>query len=106
MRTAFVLTLGLMMAILMVFVAPIYLASGGQPQQVSAQQPVTAGKDTVQSPSGGDQNLFVPACILDSTLIDRMTPGNPGTDNRSSRDTPQSAGPAKHYKVGTFECQS
>jgi hypothetical protein len=106
MKTAFVLTLGLMMAIVMAFVPLAYQAAGGEPLQISAQQSLKDVKGGVTTPSGADKGLFVPACLLDSTLIDRMSQGNPRTGDQSSRDTPQPVGPAKHYKVGSYECQS
>jgi hypothetical protein len=104
MRTVHIAILGLIAASVMVALAPMYVAAGDQPQNVSGPQSPATAKDVTHSPSNAGKGLFVPACILDSTMWSQRSKDGPRMDRRPK--TRRSPAPAADFRVGTFECQS
>jgi hypothetical protein len=106
MRRMFVMTLGLVIAVLIAYAPLAYLATGGQTHQILTQQSLTDVKDRVPSPSDVDKDVFVPACKVDSSLMDRRSKSDKLSGGRSSADKSQSSEPPRHYEVGSLQCQA
>jgi hypothetical protein len=107
MRRIFVMILCLVIAILIASAPLAYRATGGQIHQILAQQSLTDVKDRVQSPSDRDKTMFVPACKVDSSLMDHRSKSDKlSSGDRSSTDKSQSGEAPRHYEVGSLQCQA
>jgi hypothetical protein len=107
MRRIFVMTVGLVIAILMASATLTYLTTGGKPVQILTQQSVKDVQDREPSHMGTDKELFMPACKMDSSLMDRGSKSEkPSPDDRSSADKSQSSNPPIQNEVGSWQCQA
>lgn len=99
-------TLGVIAAIMMVYAPVAQPETGGKPDQVSAPQSLVDSKDRVRSPSDVNQDLFRPACKLDSSLMEEGPTGKSPLSKRPWMDDPLAANPPKTFDAGSFRCQT
>ncbi len=103
----FVMTVGLVIAILMASAPLAYLTTGGRSHQIMTQQAVKDVQEIESSHSGADKELFVPACKMDSSLMDRGAKSEKSSqDDRSSGDKSQSSNRSVRIEIGSWQCHA
>jgi len=99
-------TLGVIAAIMMVYAPFAQPETGGMPDQVSAPRSPVDTQDRVRLPSDVNQELFRPACKLDSSLMDQELTGKSPLSKRPWADNPGAGSSPKNFDVGSFQCQT
>ena len=99
-------TLGVIAAIMIVYAPVAMPETGGMPDQVSAPQSPVDARDRVRSPSDVNQDLFSPACKLDTSLMEKGLTGKSPPSKQPRMNDPVAGSPLKIFEVGSFQCQT
>jgi hypothetical protein len=104
MKKTLALSFCLVLAIIMASIVSAYLPTGETSHQTALRQNPANLHDKTPSPGDADKRLYVPSCVIDSSLS-----GKPPMDKRSEGDVTDKSGPGvppAEVEIGSFRCQT